>query len=197
MGSSAGTRRSAVRSLATSWIAYRDGEWKGQIPGGKVRKFDLPGGAAYGILFPSSESVTLPAHIPVRRVDTWMAASPSARYWAPIGVPLLARMSRSILRGLILNIAARGGLEPGVEIQSPFTIYVQAKRESQVRWMQLTGLDPYGLTSQIAVYAARQFLQSGYAKSGNLAPSQAFDPAAFLGFAVREWGLTLSEGLLP
>jgi short subunit dehydrogenase-like uncharacterized protein len=196
MGSSAGTRRSAVRSLATSWIAYRDGEWKGQIPGGKVRKLDLPDGFAYGLLFPSSESVTVPAHVAVRRVDTWMGTSPFARLWAPVGVPLLARLSRSILRGLILNIAARGALEPGVEIQSPFTVNVQARLGSQVRWMQLTGYNPYDLTAKIAAYAAREFTRSDYAKSGNLAPSQAFDPAAFLGFAVREWGLTLREGLL-
>jgi hypothetical protein len=197
MGSSAGTRRSAIRSLATSWIAYRNGEWKGQIPGGKVRKFNLPGGSIYGLLFPSSESVTVPAHIPVRRVDAWMSTSPSAWFWAPIGVPLLARLSRSILRGLILKIAALGSLEPGDEVQSPFTIYVQASRGAQVRWMQLTGVDPYGLTARIAGYAARELTHGDYAKSGNLPPSQAFDPAAFLGLAVREWGLTLSEGLLP
>ena len=102
-----------MRSLATSWITYRDGEWKGQIPGGRVRKFSWPAAPGapetphHALNFPSCESVTIPAHLLTRRVDVWMANIRAARFWAPVGIPLFARLSRSILRGLFLGLDAQ------------------------------------------------------------------------------------------
>jgi short subunit dehydrogenase-like uncharacterized protein len=199
--SSKGTRRSAIRTLATSWIAYRDGTWRGQIPGGSVHHFVFPGESLVAYTFPSSESITIPAHIPTRRVDAWMAASTAARFWAPIAIPLLARMSRSILRGTILSLAARGGLPPvqsPVETRqspSPFVIYLEAKHKGQAYHSAISGQDPYTLTAQAVTYAARKMLASDYHCAGLLAPSQAFDPAAFIAFAQSHWGLTWQPDL--
>ena len=199
-GASRGTRKSAVRSLATSWIAYRDGDWVGQVPGGRVRKFALPGGERHALNFPSSESVTLPAHQPVRRVDAWMTTTPGARFWAPVFVPLFARLSRSILRPLILSIAERGGAVPsdaldiGVRTDSPFSILVQMRQGKEIRWTAMQGKDPYGLTAEIAAYMAARMTATGYDRSGLLAPSQAADPAQFLAHAQEHWGLTITQG---
>lgn len=200
-GASRGTRKSAVRSLATSWITYRDGDWVGQIPGGKVRRFTLPGGITrHALNFPSSESVTLPAHLPVRKVDAWMTTTPGARFWAPVLVPLFARLSRSILRPLILSIAERGGASPStaldesIRADSPFIILVQIRRGGDIRWTAIEGKDPYGLTAEIAVYMAARMTAPEYSVSGLLAPSQAADPAAFLAHAQQHWGLTVTRG---
>lgn len=205
-GASRGTRKSAVRSLATSWIAYRDGDWVGQVPGGRVRKFALPGAsgssifARHALNFPSSESVTLPAHLPVRRVDAWMTTTPGARFWAPVLIPLFARVSRSILRPLILSIAERGGASPagaldiGVRADSPFTILVQVRQGKDIRWTAMQGKDPYGLTAKIAAYMAARMTAPGYERSGLLAPSQAADPAQFLAHAQEHWGLIITQG---
>ena len=201
-GASQGTRRSAVRSLATSWVAYREGGWTGQVPGGAVREFALPNGSRHALSFPSCESITIPAHLPVRRVDTWMSATPGARFWAPVLVPLFARLSRSILRGLILKIANRGGFSPAsspeasLRADSPFTVYAQARQGSRARWTALLGQDPYGITAEIITYAARELVQPGYDRSGFLAPAQAFDPQAFLGYAQERWDIALREGNL-
>lgn len=201
--SSRGTRLSAIRSLATSWIAYRDGEWKGQIPGGRVRQFKLPGALRSAYTIPSCESITVPAHLPVRRMDTWMAASPLARFWAPLAIPLLARLSRSVLRELVLNAAGSGGARSSVgksasESSMPFTVYTQVRRGSAVHAIALTGKDPYQLTAEIVGYAARAILdpgfQSGNAPAGLLAPAQLFEPASFLGYAQNNWGVTLQTG---
>ena len=173
-GASRGTRLSTVRSLATSWITYRDGDWSGQIPGGRVRKFRWPGaqgtpGASHHALnFPSCESVTIPTHILTRRVDVWMANIRAARFWAPVGIPLFARLSRSILRGLFLRMASSGtlptagALDVGLHGASPFTLYVEARRAGEQAWMTLEGEDPYGLTAEIVTYAARQLTSPGY-----------------------------------
>lgn len=201
-GASQGTRRSAVRSLATSWIAYRDGDWTGQVPGGKVRQFPMPGGPRHALSFPSCESITIPAHLPVRRVDTWMATTTGARFWAPVVIPLFARLSRSILRPLILKMASSGGFSPGSALDvglrsdSPFIIYTQARQAERTCWTALLGQNPYGLTAEIIAYAARQLTQPGYDRSGMLAPAQAFDSQAFLGYAQKNWGVELREGSL-
>lgn len=198
-GASTGTRRSAVRSLATSWIAYRNGEWTGQIPGGKMRRFHLPGGPRDTYLIPSSESVTLPLHVAVRHIDVWMAAAPGARFWVPIVIPLLARLSRSILRPLILKLAASGGMSAGetpgagIKSTSPFSILVTARQGNKSHWMTLSGNDPYSLTAEIAVYAARRLADESH-ESGLLAPAQVLAPRAFLDHAKMKWGLEIREG---
>ncbi len=198
-GASAGTRRSAVRSLATSWIAYRDNAWTGQIPGGRTRRFHLPDRIQDTYAIPSSESVTLPQHVPVRRIDVWMAAAPGTRFWNPVIVPLLARLSRSILKPIILKLAASGGMSAiemhaeGPSSDSPFTILVAARQGHRSRWMTLSGYNPYNLTAEIVVYAARR-MANGECEAGLLAPAQALDPRAFLSHARQKWGLEIREG---
>jgi short subunit dehydrogenase-like uncharacterized protein len=201
-GASAGTRRSAVRSLATSWLAYRDGNWTGQMPGGRVQRFNLPGRPRHALLIPSCESVTLPLHLPLRRVDVWMATTSGARFWAPVIIPLFARLSRSILRPLILSMAAAttlpagGTLNVGLRADAPFTILVIAQQGQRLTWMALTGQDPYGLTAEIIGYAARR-LAGNFNQVGLLAPSQLLDPQAFLAHAVNNWGMAVREGEGP
>jgi hypothetical protein len=126
-----------------------------------------------------------------------MTIAPSARFWTPLLIPLLARLSRSILRGLILRIAARGGISPtdtsaaGQPTGSPFTIYVETRRAEEKRSILLTGQEPYRLTAEIIAYAARQLIDPGYSRSGFLAPAQAFDPQGFLDYAQCNWGISI------
>jgi short subunit dehydrogenase-like uncharacterized protein len=202
-GASQGTRRSAVRALATSWLVYRDGGWTGQAPGAKMRQFAIPDGATttqrHALSFPSCESVTIPAHLNIQQVNPWMATTPGARFWAPLLVPAFARLARSILRGLFLKIAAAGGMQAGSEpdagqrTDSSFKIYVEACRGSRKNSLLLSGKDPYGLTAEIITYAARQLTAPGYTRSGMLAPAAALDPAAFLDYAKENWAVSILE----
>lgn len=198
--SSSGTRLSTIRSLATSWIAYRDGTWTGGIPGASARRFPLPSGVRYTLNFPSCESITFPLQYPVRRVDCWMATRNSDRLIGPILIPALARLSRSILRGLILRIASGSRKDPKrhedafIQNHSPFTIYIQASRGSATHWAVVSGHDPYGLTAAIITYAARKILEPGFSLSGLLAPAQAFDPEAFLQHARQSWNIQIDSG---
>jgi len=198
-GSSIGTRRSAVRSLATSWFAYRDGTWTGQIPGERSQRFNLPNGSRHTFLIPSSESILLPLHLRVQRVDVWMAGPPGIRVWAPLMVPLFARLSRSILRPLILKLVSAGGKPDARVVDSnfgqTFTITVFAQQGRQSRWISLSGKDPYTLTAEIVVYAARR-LAENCPQTGFLAPSQAFDAKEFLDHARQHWGLVIQEGIM-
>jgi short subunit dehydrogenase-like uncharacterized protein len=202
-GSSQGTRRSAVRALATSWLVYRDFGWTGQAPGSKIRRFTFPADQTtiqrHALSFPSCESVSIPSHLHVQQINPWMATTRGARFWAPVFVPLFARLSRSILRGLFLKIAAAGGmnqgeaLDVGLRSDSPFMIYIEATRGERKSSLLLSGKDPYGLTAEIVAYAAGRLSAPGYERSGMLAPAQALDPTEFLGYAQKNWGLTVRE----
>ncbi len=208
-GASSGTRRSAVRSLATSWVTYRDGSWTGQIPGKAVRSFTLPGEKTpikrYVLSFPSCESITVPTHLPVQQVNTWMTSSRGVRFWGPVLVPLLSRLSRSILRGAILSLASLGGKASSASFpsgslkdmeqrqSSSFVIYIAARSGDQKRTALLSGSDPYGLTAEIIAYAASQLTAPGYDRKGMLAPAQAFDPRALIDYAQKNWGITFLE----
>lgn len=196
--SSAGTRRSAVRSLATSWIAYRDGDWRGMLPSGQVQQFALPSGNQWAMLFPSCESITTPAHLPVRHVDCWMGVEPRARFLMPLAVPLLARLSRSILRPWILSVAARGASAETAQTaspaaQQPFLVYARAARGSAQRWISITGNDPYTLTADVLTYTSKVLLEK--TRSGGLyAPAQVIDPEQFLDHGKIHWGWTVEKG---
>lgn len=198
-GSSRGTRRSAVRSLATSWFAYRGGRLTGAVPGGSVKTFRLVAAKQTAFSFPSSESLTLPSHLPLRRVDTWMAAPPSAKVWAPVLIPFLARLSRSVLRGLILKLAEAGGtspeshtVEPGLrENAGTYTILVIATRASQQVCLSLSGLDPYGVTAEIAAYAGRVMTSAEFNQAGLLAPASVLGAEGLLDYAQKHWNIQI------
>ena len=96
VGSSRGTRRSALRSLATSWITYKDRQWVGTAPASHGRKFELAGKIHPTISIPSCESITLPAHLDVKTVTTWMTVSPFEGFFGPAVLPFAARFLRSI-----------------------------------------------------------------------------------------------------
>jgi short subunit dehydrogenase-like uncharacterized protein len=58
--SSRGTRKSALRSLATSWVAYRNGHWVGEAPCSRSIKQSISGQVHTLLSMPSCESVIIP-----------------------------------------------------------------------------------------------------------------------------------------
>ncbi len=191
-GASAGSRRSAIRSLATSWITYQDGTWRGSLPGGRVQRWALPGGKRHALTFPSCESVTLPAHLTVGAVNTWLSVSPGARFWAPLVIPLFAWLARGALGRLLLHtVGVRGKERRG----DSFDVYVCARRGAQGGWINLHGQAVYDLTAEIVAYAAGVLLHAPPEGGGLLAPAQALNPGDFLAWVQRQ-GVRCEEGPL-
>jgi hypothetical protein len=199
-GSSLGSRRSAVRALATSWLAYREGQWVQAIPGRKGRRVPLPGGDRPALSFPSSEIVTVPGHLPVRRVTTWLAVSWHALFWAPLLVPAFAWLARGPVGRLVEAAISRLWPPPetGLRSDAPFAVWVGVRvgvrREAETRSLTLLGTGVYDLTGEIVAYAAGQMARPGYDRAGVLAPAAALDPRALLDEAVAHWGLTIQTG---
>lgn len=194
-GSSLGSRRSALRSLATSWLGYRDGQWCRTLPGRKSWRSQLPTGTRPAISFPSSESVTVPRHVPVSTVTTWLAASWHAPYWGPVLLPLFAWLVRGPAGAAISAAVSQVFLPPemGMRSQAPFAVLVEAQQRDTIRRLALTGQGVYELTAEIVAYAASQLARPGYDRAGFLPPAVALDARALLDHAVARWGVTLSS----
>lgn len=192
-GSSVGTRRSALRSLATSWIVYRGGQWAGQAPGMVSRRIHLTSGLMPAISFPSSESVTIPTHIDVQAVHTWMVTSPAGRFFAPVFIPLFARILRSILRDPILHLASLNP-PPTHELRShdPFEIKVTLCNPQESRSVSITGKGAYDLTANIICFAAERLMTNPPSTFGCRPPSSLCKPNDFFEVA-QSWGVSFSE----
>jgi short subunit dehydrogenase-like uncharacterized protein len=202
-GSSFGSRRSAVRSLATSWLSYQQGQWIPAVPCRKGRRVPLPEGLRPVLSFPSSEIVTVPQHLPVRQVTTWTTISWHARFWAPVLLPLFAWLARGpvgrLVEAAILQVSPPP--EVGLRSDAPFTVQVQAcqggvgpgdvDRSSPSRSLTLSGKGVYDLTAEIVAHAARQLAQPGYDRAGVLAPAVALNPSELLDLAVAQWGVVM------
>jgi hypothetical protein len=67
-----------------------------------------------------------------------------------------------------------------------FCVLAEARRGSDVARVSICGRDIYGLTATILAEGVRQMLESGYSRTGTLAPSQAFDPRPTLDRVCRE-----------
>jgi short subunit dehydrogenase-like uncharacterized protein len=191
-GTSFATRRSAVRALATSWLGYRDGRWRWTVPGGEARRVRLPGGVRPALSFPSSETVTVPSHVPVRQVTTWMTFPWLFVLWGPVLVPAFAWLARGPVGWLASALISRVAPPPktGMRSQAPFCVQVKLRRGDVSQTLTLTGKGVYDLTAEIIAYAAGQMAQPDYDRSGVLAPAVALDPQPLLDQAVAEWGIT-------
>jgi short subunit dehydrogenase-like uncharacterized protein len=191
-GSSFASRRSAVRALATSWLGYREGRWSRTVPCRETRQVQLLDALCPALAFPSSEIVTVPSHVPVRHVTTWLTVSQSALFWAPALVPAFAWLARGPIGWLTLALASRVFPPPerGMRSQAPFGVKVEIDRGDASRALTLLGQGVYDVTAEIVAYAAGQLARSGYDRSGVLAPAVALDPQALLDRAVAQWGLS-------
>lgn len=193
-GTSSGTRKSMLRSLATSWIAYAGGDWIGAAPLAGRRKVNLPGGDLDAIRIPSCESFTLPNRLSsFQNISVWMTVSPGrARLASALG-PYGARLLRSVLGPLAVRVAG-SGRSPTVEQarEDPFTIGVTIRNQTHALSVNLSGRGPYWLTAQILAFACKHLLENSTNRYGLLSPSQTFPADQFLQMAQTEWGVLQS-----
>lgn len=180
-GSSYGTRASALRSLATSWLSYRDGSYRAARPGSATRRVQLAGEDYCALAVPSSETVTIPNHLAVRNVTTWMVVSRGGIYYAPWLVPLVVPLLRGVVGRVLQALASRAAPPPDAEKRARmrFTILVEARAGASTTSLTLEGSDPYQLTADIVAYAA-DLLYDGSTPVGVQPPARVLEPAALL-----------------
>lgn len=177
-----GTRLSALRSAATSWLAYRGGRWVRQLPLTQVRQGELQGRPFAALNLPSAETVTVPEHLTVQDVGVWLAVS---RRWVRLVatlMPLVAVGLRTPLGALTAWAFRHAVPPPPTELGESFRFTIQAElhRPGQTLGRVVRGHDPYDLTADIVAYAARTLLEAGPRHTGVIAPALALHPANFL-----------------
>jgi short subunit dehydrogenase-like uncharacterized protein len=201
---SQGTQRTVLRMLQGSGYAYVGGEWVEETPARVLREVDFPPplGRVTGVSFPSAEIITIPRHVNLREVRTFMSVPPFAARVLSATAPCL----RWLLRTPASRLAAAaigsgtGGPDAATRAADDFHVAVDVRGvcagAASHRRMLLHGRDPYDLTAVLAAYGAERMCSEDFDGAGVLPPASAFPPRPLLDH-LKEFGVTyeLSEGI--
>lgn len=175
--SSDGTKRTGMRVAELPCLVYQDGELVESSIGAREREVDFDGRPTNVALWPGGEALTVPRHTGARTVEVYMRM-PKA----------LARMARGHQRASPLFRAGRRAV--GTETRGPsevdrkkgrYVVVAEAEHEGRLARCTVTGTDMYGMTAAASAEALERMTEDDFDGSGALAPSEAFDPEAFLG----------------
>ncbi len=185
-----GTTLSGIGMLTAAELEYVDSRLR---PGDRSFNrgsfhFPPPVGEQPMARYPSGEPITVPRHVDVRTVRTMLTAATMAPRRMvpalPALLPVAGAAMRTPLRGLAARLVDRlpEGPDPEARKAAAFTIVCEARPAGGgvPRRGVISGTDVYGLTAVTIAEGALRLAAEGYGERGALAPSEAFDPAAFL-----------------
>jgi short subunit dehydrogenase-like uncharacterized protein len=183
-----GTTLSTLEMLKGGDVEWRKLQWlpADQSVGRGHFDFPEPIGRQRMIRYPAGEQITVPRHIPTRRVRTMVTASTIAP--AAVGplLPLFTRPTgiamKTPLKNALSAMISRlpEGPSPEDRTAARFTIVCDVTRGRTRRRGVIRGSDVYGLTAASVAQGAIIAARGGIPATGGLAPSQAFDPRRFL-----------------
>ncbi len=197
-GPSRGTTISAVGQIGAEELEWRDGRIQ---PGSRaIRRptvdFPAPAGRQRMVSYPAGEHFTVPRHVETRNVRTSLSAStvaphPKLAATVPLTMPAVRFALKTRARGLVDKAIAKMPEGPSEDERrrARFVILCEAIGASGSRRGVIRGVDVYGLTAFATVEGALRCAAPGYARSGALAPSEAFDPRDFLA-ALADFGVS-------
>ncbi|MBF6328103.1 saccharopine dehydrogenase NADP-binding domain-containing protein [Nocardia transvalensis] len=185
-----------LRGLALPVMAFDDGlvELRGQPP---TRSMDFPApiGRRRVVAYPLPEVLTIPRHVPVRRIRPAMTASTVVPAFAERFAPQLSRVFawglRSPLSGAFerVAVAAGGGVRTRIANDpTHFHIVARLSGGGMHRTAALSGPGIFDSTGPIAARIAGRTVEDDFTASGPLAAAEVVDPAEFLD-ALRERGI--------
>lgn len=193
IGTSPGTRISAIEMMGRPVYQYIDGRLKRDRIGAHRLIVDTPAGSMRAGSIPGGEPVTVPRHLDVRNVVSYLAlpgplgpASPLA----PIGAALVNLPGAGAALKRAVSLGPKGPSDR--ERKARVFVYAEAVGvDGRRRTAELEGRDVYGFTAEALAELATRFVAGKAAGAGALAPAQVVDPREFLattGFEVREGG---------
>lgn len=202
------TRGTALSAL--EMIKGGDVEWtRGRLQPGSMQAsrgsfaFPAPLGERRVGRYPSGEQITVPRHVDVGTVRTVIEMKGLlGAELGPLAGPMMTASGyamRTPLRGLLGKAIARLPEGPSADERDAvaYTLVCDARTPGgDTRRGILRGGDVYGITARIIAEGVVRMSAPGYDRSGGLAPSQAFDPAEFLG-ALGPFGISTEIEPLP
>jgi hypothetical protein len=185
---SQGTKRTALRMLQGQGFAYVDGAWVPEAPARHHMFVELPKpiGSVAAVSFPSAEVMTVPRHVSLREVRTYISVPVIAARLLSATAPLIGTAARSPLAGLGTWLVGGGTEGPDEETRRRDIFHIVVDARGQRRGkpagqrLIVRGRDPYGLTAVICRRGAMQLLNGQRRAAGVLAPAMAFDARRFL-----------------
>jgi short subunit dehydrogenase-like uncharacterized protein len=182
MAPSVGTRRSAIEMMAAKGYEYLDGELRPQRIGARHRTVQTSFGQRTAGSIPGGDAITIPRHLDVRTVHTYVGFPGALSPTSP-SVAILTRLVRipGIL-GLLRRAAERGPAAPSEEeSQARGACHVEAKAlDGRRRAVLIEGRDGYGFTAEALAELATRMAQGSIEAVGACAPWQVVEPREFL-----------------
>jgi short subunit dehydrogenase-like uncharacterized protein len=202
-GPTRGTSLSTIEVMRGGDLVWSDGDWRPaprSADGGQWR-FGEPIGEQRMLRYAAGEQITVPRHVETANVRTLlsgMMVPPRIMPLIPLTTPLIGLALRTPLRDAAAALIRRmpEGPDEGSRRNARFTISCEARAASGARRGTVAGPDPYGLTAVITAHAAQLCADPSFDRAGALAPSQAFDPTAFLA-ALADFGVSTELEPLP
>jgi hypothetical protein len=190
-----GSTRSTLETLAEPALIWRTDRWDTVLPGASSWQLDAGpalGGGRDAVSFPSGEVVTVPRHVAVQRVETYVSWARTGWAMRAAGIagrfaPLVARTTRAAARHLDPAPPPSAAMIG----RARFAIVARARRGADVATVRISGRDLYGTSALIAAWAARSLAARRGGPVGVLAPSQVFAPGPALAELAAIAGLSI------
>jgi short subunit dehydrogenase-like uncharacterized protein len=171
---SRGSRRTLADVLSQPQAAWEDG---GLLPsrfGATTRRMRFPGGERVVVEWGGPEPLTVPRHVEVRNVRSYVRA--------PRPAAVAGRFSKSLASLIRLSTKVGGaGPAPDKRRKATFTVVAEARGQGGGRRATILGRDVYGTAALLLARAAQGLASGDVTGTGALAPAEAFEPRSFLG----------------
>ncbi len=179
---SVGTRRTAIEIMAAKGYQYVNGELRPERVGARRRTVQTSFGKSTAGSIPGGDIITIPRHLDVRTIHTYMGLPGALSLTSPI-MAIITRLVRipGVL-GLLLRAAERGPAAPSEEdSQSRVACHVEAKAlDGRHRAVLIEGRDAYGFTAEALAELATRMAQGSIEAVGACAPWHVVEPREFL-----------------
>jgi short subunit dehydrogenase-like uncharacterized protein len=175
---SKGTLRTNVRRAGQPCPVWEEGRLVSRRIGDdpKLFRFPEPYGAATVARWPGGEVLSVPRHTGARSVAVYLGMpKPVAAIFRN---PRLTALLQPVGRALVGQ--GTGGPSDEARGRARFVVVAQARAGADEARCVVEGHDLYGVTAAACAEAAQRLSAMGEPRSGVLAPTEAFDPAAFL-----------------
>ncbi len=186
---SRGTQLSLFEALSRPGRGWHNGQPAARLAGSssKVVNFPAPFHNKRVIWAPSGELITIPRHISVTNMNSYLAVPLPLGLTTQLAGPLLTVICQ--IGGQLARRVA-GGPALTYQENSEWAVVAAASGARGNRQVTLLGRNVYDLTAMITCWCAAQMLKPAFDGVGVLGPAQAFDVQEAMNFLKQEAGVT-------
>ena len=180
--SSVGTRRTAVEMLAAKGYHLVNGKLRPERMGARRRTVQTSFGKRTAGSISGGEVITIPHHLDVRTVHTYMGLPGALSLTSPITAIITRLVGIPGVLGLLLKAAERGPAAPSESsTQARVACHIEVKAlDGRRRAVLIEGRDGYGFTAEALAELATRMAQGSIEAVGACAPWQVVEPREFL-----------------